>query len=59
MFKNINNNKIFIYMDSSGVELVDISENNTENCVIEIKDVSDTNLLGISKFNIDNSSNNI
>ena len=41
MFKNINNNKIFIYMDNSGVELVDISENEQENCVIEIKDVSD------------------
>ena len=46
-------------MDNSGVELVDISENNTENCVIEIKDISDNNLLNIANFNLDNSNNNI
>jgi len=44
-------------MDNSGVELIDISENEPENepenCVIEIKDVSDNNLLKIS--NLDNS----
>lgn len=57
MFKNINNNKIFIYMDNSGVKLIDISENEPENCVIEINDVSDNKLLKTS--NLDISKNNI
>ena len=37
-------------MDNSGVELVDISENEQENCVIEIKDVS--NIFDISNKDI-------